>query len=275
MTNGAFIIARKIMDSEIWQEKPSWWLKVWLYLIAQANHTNRGKYKKGSLLTSMPEVYEACKLKNDGVTESSLKNVFKWLKQTTQITTQKTTRGMWVFISNYDKYQNLTTYRNSTENYTENSIGTPQELYDKQQLNNETNNIYDPEEAIKEGEEEKPKESGKTKAKKKTPKYKPVDTEYMDGLKERFPNVDIPQFWEDVKLKQAARGKKIVNERATLLNWLTNDEKWSKERKQQQSKPREYTATAVDKEGKEHILRSSTPIEPGSYFSEYGLVTVK
>lgn len=149
MKKGAFLISRTLFESEVWNSKPSWWAKIWVYLVGKANHggqnetsrtpsgiSTKNRGGRGWVLTSMRQVYHDCNLQNDGVELSSVKNVFKWLKETTQITTQKTTRGMWVYINNYDKYQNLDNYKNYTENYTGKKIGTPQELHDKQVLNN-------------------------------------------------------------------------------------------------------------------------------------------
>jgi len=43
---GAFLISRSLFDSDIWF-KPEWYLKLWIYFIGKANHTNIGHFKRG------------------------------------------------------------------------------------------------------------------------------------------------------------------------------------------------------------------------------------
>lgn len=105
---GCIFLARKIIESDIWRNKPAWWLKVWLYLLVRVNHTEKGKINRGQGFFRLEEIRENCQLFD--VKTVSIDNVIKWLKSTTQITTQKTTRGMLITICNYDSYQYIKNY---------------------------------------------------------------------------------------------------------------------------------------------------------------------
>lgn len=122
---GCVFLARKILESDIWHNKPAWWLKVWLYLIIKVNHTDKGKFKRGQGFFRLREIQENCQLFD--IKTGTIKNALQWLKSTLQITTQKTPRGVIITICNYNKYQILPSYKNSTENSTENSKKKPRE----------------------------------------------------------------------------------------------------------------------------------------------------
>lgn len=271
MNNGWAKIHRSIEDNPLYFSEPFTKAQAWIDLFTFANHAEgivsiRGnivQLKRGQIGWS-----EITMTKRWKWSRNKVRRFLKYLETEQQIEQQKYLHITTIItIVNYDKYQQM-------------EQQTIQQKDNRRYINKKNKkkkNIYiqdnDLEESNKEGEQERG--SGKKKRERKKPEYKPVDLEYIESLSARFPSVDIAKFWEDVKLKQAARGVKIVNERATLVNWLSNDEKWSKERQKQQGKPKEYTAVAVDKNGQEHVLRSNAPITPGAYFSEYGLVTVK
>jgi len=44
--DGCILIARKIFNSEIWQ-KPSDYLKIWVYILGKVNHKNNNLFKRG------------------------------------------------------------------------------------------------------------------------------------------------------------------------------------------------------------------------------------
>jgi len=118
---GCILLARKIEDSEIW-EKPTWWYKVWTYLLMEVNHSDGKTYPRGSRRFTVEQIYDDCHLSTEGINPKTIHNCLKWLKRTTQITTQKTTRGMIISICNFNEYQNITNYKNHTGNHTENYI---------------------------------------------------------------------------------------------------------------------------------------------------------
>ena len=114
--NGCIQLARVLLQSEIWQDKPSWWLKVWIYLLLKVNHQDWGKIKRGQNRFTVEDIYNHCNLRIENVKQKSVDNVLRWLKDTKQITKRKTTRGQIITICNYESYQNLASYENVIKN---------------------------------------------------------------------------------------------------------------------------------------------------------------
>jgi len=141
IADGCILLARKMLDSEIWTNKPAWWLKVWIYILMKVNHVNNGRFQRGQGFFRAESIQEACSLQLEGITKKTIHNLIKWLKSTTQITTQKTTRGMIITVCNYNEYQDLLNYKNDTENDTENEIGTKQKRNRNDTINNNGKNV--------------------------------------------------------------------------------------------------------------------------------------
>ncbi len=133
---GYYKVARKIKKSEIWQSKPSWWLKVWLYIIDRVNHAPNNHYNRGTNFFSLSMIWMGCCLSIDGIKTKSVDNVIRWLRSKAQITTVKTTRGLIITICNYELYQEEENYRNDTSNDTENDSKTTQERHRNDTINN-------------------------------------------------------------------------------------------------------------------------------------------
>jgi hypothetical protein len=84
---GGFIIARKIFESNIWIKDPLY-LKVWIWIIGRANHSDNYKngrhYKRGEFVTSYNEIIKATSYyHNRSHITPSLKKIriiLKWLQ---------------------------------------------------------------------------------------------------------------------------------------------------------------------------------------------------
>lgn len=111
---GKFLIHRKILTSDIW-EQPAHFLKIWLWLIGNANWKERrqgGKiYHRGELLTNYEEIIRANRWKSgyrsEYLDKDEVYKVLKFLRKTGRIKTTKTTRGLWIKILKYDEYQSF------------------------------------------------------------------------------------------------------------------------------------------------------------------------
>jgi hypothetical protein len=117
---GGIIIARKIIESEIW-DKPPLYIKVWLYLLLRAQHKQYKGLEKGQLITSIPDIIKDCSWKVGAVrkypTKDQVYQVIDWMRKesakatdesndlTAMITTTKATQKLLVNISNYGLYQ--------------------------------------------------------------------------------------------------------------------------------------------------------------------------
>lgn len=168
---GAFLVARQIIESEI-MDKPPLYIKVWIYLLARAQHSDYKGLKRGQLITSIPEIQEACSwrvgARKEVPTKRQIQVILDWMRSVSMpvsrnpdeqssnvttsgamIVTSKVTHGMLVTISNYAVYQDLKNYERYTERYDEgydeqspNVTGT---LQYKQECNkNETRMIEQP-----------------------------------------------------------------------------------------------------------------------------------
>ena len=56
---GFILLSRSLIESEIFS-KPPLYLKVWIYLLTRAQHTDYKGLKRGQLYISIPEIQEAC-----------------------------------------------------------------------------------------------------------------------------------------------------------------------------------------------------------------------
>lgn|SRR3990167_1588971 len=137
---GCILLARKLQQSDIWVKKPSWWLKVWMYMLIQVNHKDNYLFKRGQNFFTREKIYDDCKLYLEGIKALTVDNMIRWLRATRQATTQKTTRGIIITICNYELYQNMLNYKNDTENDTSNEIETTQKRHRNDTINNNVNN---------------------------------------------------------------------------------------------------------------------------------------
>jgi hypothetical protein len=107
---GAFQVARKLFNSEIWLTKPSSWLKIWLYIFGKVNHTNTSLFNRGENYFNFTK-----ELKDIGpdITYDMVRHCIVYLKVRTMISTRKSTRGMIIKVLNFDKYQTLDNYKST------------------------------------------------------------------------------------------------------------------------------------------------------------------
>jgi hypothetical protein len=93
MNNGWIKLHRKLLDSEIW-DKPSDWLKVWIYLMLEVDRNT------GELKTSYAKIALDCK-----VAEGIVKRVLERARQCADIETIRVRHGVVVLVLNYAQYQ--------------------------------------------------------------------------------------------------------------------------------------------------------------------------
>ena len=106
---GYILLARNIIESQIWLKPPEY-LKIWIYILFQVNFNNTKNFPRGTGFFNFRQE------KIPGVTLNQVYEFLRWAKTlnptdlTTQITTQKTTRGVILKVNNYNKYQNSNNY---------------------------------------------------------------------------------------------------------------------------------------------------------------------
>lgn len=152
---GYILESRTILNSDIWK-KPPLYFKVWHYLLLRAQHTDYKELKRGQLITSIPEIMEACSY-NVGyrkVTPSKKEvwRIIEWLRsphegnherndegnnEGNMIQTTKVTHGILVTICNFNLYQDPKNYEGNAKRNTKGTTkGTTKELRKERQGNN-------------------------------------------------------------------------------------------------------------------------------------------
>lgn len=112
--NGATNWARKTLESDVFFRKPDKWFKIWFFLINRANHKKKKQFERGECLTSYMEISSFT-----GATKDQIAKFISWSKKERMLATRKTTRGMFIKVLNYDKYQTLDNYKSNTKSKTE------------------------------------------------------------------------------------------------------------------------------------------------------------
>jgi hypothetical protein len=128
---GATIWLRKTIESDVFYWKPDKWFKIWFFLINKVNHQDTKLFKRGSNFTTYQEISLFTK-----ATKHQIDQFIRWAKKESMLTTQKTTRGMIVFIDKYKEYQDYIKTKNDTEHETK----TKQKRNKNDTINNNVNN---------------------------------------------------------------------------------------------------------------------------------------
>lgn len=137
--DGYVIIARKIMDSSIWNADPEI-LKLFLYLICKARHKskpkqfpNKIKVKRGELLTSYQNIINDNEfMKGKSVirwSKGKLSRMLEKLEKKGTIKRIEDTHGTHIRVVHYDKYQNPENYKNIYSGTTPDKTVTPSERH--------------------------------------------------------------------------------------------------------------------------------------------------
>ena len=131
IVGGYILLSRKIIESEIFK-KPPLYLKVWIYLLSAAQHSQYKNLNRGQLFTSIPEIQEACShyigFRKQIPSKDKIFNILQWLRRvcehscehddehdtnTTMITTVRATQGILVNVERYSFYQDPQNYTTS------------------------------------------------------------------------------------------------------------------------------------------------------------------
>lgn len=120
---GGYILQpRCIDDSDIMHEPPVV-RELWFYLLRRVNHTDNGKYKRGSGFFNLGEIQDALhwysgyrKMK---YSKPQLTKSLRKLRERNMVATAKATHGVYVTILNYDYYQNPDNYGGNAGGQTE------------------------------------------------------------------------------------------------------------------------------------------------------------
>ena len=105
LDDGWISIYRKLLDSKIFEDKPDKYLKIWIYILLSVNHKtikNKNGYKRGEKFFKSEWIQDKCK-----ATPDQVKKCLKWLRDNSQIGTERSTRGMIIKVLKFDEYQEV------------------------------------------------------------------------------------------------------------------------------------------------------------------------
>lgn len=136
---GFYLKARKIQDSDI-SIAPPHVRETWDYILRKANHKDNKGVKKGSHVTSIPEIIEGLSwqigYRKERYSRSQIENAMKWLRKAEMITTTKTVRGLIINVCNYSFYQSPKNYESRTDSRDESRNYAEMVPNDKQEWEN-------------------------------------------------------------------------------------------------------------------------------------------
>jgi hypothetical protein len=110
--SGYFVIARVLLESELWQDKPSEWLKIWIYILEKVNWQDGKRLERGEGYFNWTHEFKAI---GKGISIDQVKRATSYFKKSAMIRTTKSTRGMRIKVLNYAKYQDFCNYTRTEE----------------------------------------------------------------------------------------------------------------------------------------------------------------
>ncbi len=117
--NGFILLARNVLNDELWLKKPAWWLKAWIYILFKVNYTDTRVLKRGQGLFTRTQIYTDCNLSAvKGYSGKSLKvsavyKFIQWARSNNLIRTEKKRFKTIITVVNYDFYQEIANYKQS------------------------------------------------------------------------------------------------------------------------------------------------------------------
>ena len=109
---GAFQIARKIFEGELWLKKPCSWKVIWIYILGRVNHKKDNVNDKGEGFFQWKA--EQSQIGTD-ITYDMIKKASSYFVKSGMIGTRRSTRGVYIKVLKYNIYQTLSNYTSTTQ----------------------------------------------------------------------------------------------------------------------------------------------------------------
>ncbi|GGH46050.1 hypothetical protein GCM10008014_08470 [Paenibacillus silvae] len=224
--DGWIRLHRKIIESAIW-DKPPLYIKVWMFLLISAQHSQYKGLQRGQMSLSIPDIIEGCKWRVGARTVRPTKDqvyqVIDWLRKpnegghesnakATMITTTKATHGMLIEVVNYAVYQDSESDESNDESNDEKETKPARK---QRQPNNINKNVKNDNNVKNE------------KDKKSVPKIQFAEfvsmtqSEY-DKLVEQHGEDRVKRMIEILDNYKGANKKKYASDYRAILNWVVN-----------------------------------------------------
>jgi len=133
---GATIWARQTIDSDIFNNKPDKWFKIWFYVVNRVSHEKTEKYECGECY-----VYYDWIIEKTGASKDQLKKFLVWARERNMVSTKRSTRGVWIKVPKYAYFQELSNYKTQPEAPEKHQRSTREALRYNKNVKNEKNKI--------------------------------------------------------------------------------------------------------------------------------------
>jgi hypothetical protein len=127
---GAILLSRSLLHSEVFLHKPPMMLKLWIYYLLKASFLDNNLAKYSEFYTNYSRIVDDFQ---GSITKYQIDNYNRFFRSCQMCTTRKTTRGLYISINNYGLYQDLENYKKRQKKRNKNETKTT--LY-----NNNANN---------------------------------------------------------------------------------------------------------------------------------------
>ena len=239
---GYILLSRKLIESEIWR-KPPLYLKVWVYLLARAQHGDYKGLKRGELRASIPEIMEDCfwyiGYRKVTPTKDQIFQILDWMrkpqniscesndesnKQATMITTTRATQGMLIKIDNYSLYQQSKNYESNDVTNDENDTKATM-THDN--INKNDKNYKNDKDILSDDSIPKKEKKSNTKF-----NYEPEHMELAELLYDEIlknnPNHKKPDLesWANSFRLTMERDKRTFENLKIIIQWCQSDSFW-------------------------------------------------
>jgi hypothetical protein len=263
---GCILLARKIIESEIW-DKPPLYIKIWIFLLTSAQHSKYKGLRRGQVLMSIPDIMDgvswrvgarvvrptkdqvfqvleflrgkAMKSKRNPVESNAEATTTKTLKET-MITTMKATHQLLITIDNYGVYQDFRSYESnddSNDDSNDESNGETETgaTRKQRQPDNTNKNVKNVKNDKKEDLKPKPS-SRQQKTYAEDSLYFKMARYFYDRVMAYAASISKAhlveganlQVWADEFRKLVELKKRDKDEIRQVIDWVTTDDFWQK-----------------------------------------------
>lgn len=138
---GGYILQPRSFDNSSASHFPPCTREVWFFLLRNVNHADNGKFKRGSGFFALEDIQNAlswsvgCRVER--YPKYQLVKAIRRLREGNMVATTKATRGVFITVLNYDKYQDPKQYEGNDEGNTKATRRQHEGTHLKQECKNE------------------------------------------------------------------------------------------------------------------------------------------
>lgn len=141
---GGYVLQPRCFDGSDAAHFPPCTREVWFFLIRNVNHAQNGKFDRGSGFFKLEDVQNSLSwsvgYRTEKYSKPQITKALRRLREENMIATTKATRGVFVTVLNYDKYQDPSLYEGNNEGNTKETRRKHEGTHLKQEEKNEERN---------------------------------------------------------------------------------------------------------------------------------------